>query len=138
MDSIIQKLVKRKILRTLAIYLGSSWVIIEASDRFIEKYQWPAFVGDIILTFLVFGLLPTMIYMFKVYRVGDETLAPVKSNNSEELDGDLNSIAVLPFVNMSNDPDQQYFADGMQDALIGELSQISALRVISRTSTLRY
>lgn len=50
----------------------------------------------------------------------------------------IESMAVLPFQNLSSDSDQQYFVDGMQDALITELSQISSLRVISRTSTLRY
>lgn len=50
----------------------------------------------------------------------------------------LKSLAVLPFDNLSGDPEQQYFAEGLQDALIGELAQIGALRVISRTSTLGY
>ena len=48
------------------------------------------------------------------------------------------SIAVLPFENMSGDPDQQYFVSGMQDALIASLSRISALRITSKTSTMRY
>ncbi|TLX74602.1 helix-turn-helix domain-containing protein [Labilibacter sediminis] len=48
------------------------------------------------------------------------------------------SIAVLPIHNLTGDPDNDYFADGVHDALIGELGQISSLRVISRTSTLRY
>jgi eukaryotic-like serine/threonine-protein kinase len=50
----------------------------------------------------------------------------------------IRSLAVLPFDNLSGDPDQQYFADGMTDALITDLGQIQALRVISRTSVLRY
>ena len=49
-----------------------------------------------------------------------------------------NSIAVLPFDNLSSDPEQEYFVDGMHDALIAELARISSLTVISRTSTLRY
>ncbi|MGB5275212.1 MAG: hypothetical protein WBN39_14250, partial [Flavobacteriaceae bacterium] len=50
----------------------------------------------------------------------------------------IDSLAVLPFQNLSGDPEQQFFVDGMHDALITELSHISALRVISRTSTLRF
>ena len=49
-----------------------------------------------------------------------------------------NSIAVLPFENLSGDPEQQYFVSGMQDALIAGLSRISALKVTSKTSTMRY
>jgi len=50
----------------------------------------------------------------------------------------LGSIVVLPFENLSEDPEQEFFAAGMHDALITELAQISALRVISRTSAMAY
>ena len=50
----------------------------------------------------------------------------------------IDSIAVLPLENLTGDPAQDYFADGMTDALIGELSKISALKVIARTSVMQY
>ena len=50
----------------------------------------------------------------------------------------IRSLAVLPLENLSRDPDQEYFADGMTDAVITDLAKISALRVISRTSVMRY
>jgi serine/threonine protein kinase len=50
----------------------------------------------------------------------------------------IHSIAVLPLANLSKDPEQEYFVQGMADELITELAQISGLRVISRTSTMRY
>jgi TolB-like protein/DNA-binding winged helix-turn-helix (wHTH) protein/Flp pilus assembly protein TadD len=50
----------------------------------------------------------------------------------------IHSLAVLPLESLSNDPTQDYFADGMTDELISDLGQISALRVISRTSVMAY
>ena len=50
----------------------------------------------------------------------------------------IQSLAVLPLENLTGDPKQDYFADGMCDALITELSQIKKLRVISRTSVMQY
>src|SRR3984957_9366487 len=50
----------------------------------------------------------------------------------------IRSLAVLPFESLSNDASQDYFADGMTDELISDLGQISALRVISRTSVMSY
>jgi TolB-like protein/tetratricopeptide (TPR) repeat protein len=52
--------------------------------------------------------------------------------------GQVRSIAVLPFQNLSSDPDQLHFADGMTDALITHLAQIQSLKVISRTSVMSY
>ena len=48
----------------------------------------------------------------------------------------IRSLAVLPLENLSGDDSQEYFADGMTDELIATLGQISALRVISRTSVM--
>jgi eukaryotic-like serine/threonine-protein kinase len=50
----------------------------------------------------------------------------------------IESIAVLPLANLSGDPQQEYFADGMTEELISDLAKISALRVTSRTSVMRY
>lgn len=50
----------------------------------------------------------------------------------------ISSIAVLPLENLSNDPEQEYFAEGMTDEIITDLAQLPGLRVISRTSTQQY
>jgi len=50
----------------------------------------------------------------------------------------INSVAVLPLENLSNDADQGFFADGMTDALITDLARVGSAKVISRTSVMKY
>jgi TolB-like protein/Tfp pilus assembly protein PilF len=52
--------------------------------------------------------------------------------------GTIRSIAVLPLANMSGDPSQEYFADGMTDQVIGTLGELAGLNVISRTSAMQF
>jgi adenylate cyclase len=52
--------------------------------------------------------------------------------------GELPSIAVLPFNNMSNDPDQEYFSDGISEDIITDLSKIGGLMVVARNSSFAY
>jgi len=61
-----------------------------------------------------------------------------QKDSRRPLPGAIQSVAVLPLANLSGDPSQDYFADGMTDAIITELSQIRKLRVISRTSVMQY
>src|SRR6516165_3710958 len=61
--------------------------------------------------------------------------APKVTRTSESL---AKSIAVLPFENLSRDPDNAYFADGVQEEILTRLAKIADLKVISRTSTQRY
>jgi hypothetical protein len=55
-----------------------------------------------------------------------------------EASGRIQSLAVLPLENLSGDPKEEYFADGMTEALITNLAKISALHVISRTCAMHY
>ncbi len=79
-----------------------------------------------ILAVLTILLLSAMGYWFYSNRTA--------STNTKQ----IKSIAVLPLENLSGDASQDYFADGMTEALIGNLSQIGSLKIISRTSVMRY
>ena len=65
--------------------------------------------------------------------------APIRSKvRGLAVEEKIESLAVLPLKNLSGDPKQEYFADGMTEELIAKLARISALRVISRTSVMEY
>lgn len=76
------------------------------------------------------GVLILGIALFALYQLTG--LNDFKNNKHQK------SIAVLPLRNLSGDPEQDYVVEGVHEALIGELGAISSLRVISKTSTLRY
>lgn len=71
-------------------------------------------------------------------RRGYRFIAPVETAGPATSAPRVESIAVLPLENLSGELSQDYFADGMTDALITSLAQIASLRVISRTSAMRF
>jgi DNA-binding winged helix-turn-helix (wHTH) protein len=72
--------------------------------------------------------------MLVAWRLAWRTRSSANTNSQ----ANIQSLAVLPLENLSGDPSQDYFADGMTDELITSLGQISSLRVISRTSVMQY
>src|SRR5437016_1413770 len=86
------------------------------------RMGWTAMTAALLaLAAIVAGIV-----MFSRYRVQSRMAAPEKS------------VAVLPFENRSRDPDNAYFADGIQDEILTRLSKIADLKVISRTATQHY
>jgi TolB-like protein/class 3 adenylate cyclase/tetratricopeptide (TPR) repeat protein len=74
----------------------------------------------------------------RIYRVGPGHGAPAAAVMPALALPDKPSIAVLPFKNMSGDPEQEYFADGMADEIITALSRFRGLFVVARTSSFTY
>jgi TolB-like protein/class 3 adenylate cyclase len=64
--------------------------------------------------------------------------APTATPSSEPVLSPIRSLAVLPLANLSGDPEQEYYADGMTETLIAELAKLPGVRVISRTSVMQF
>jgi adenylate cyclase len=98
----------------------------------IAHRSWSALV---VIGLLIVGAVGTFLYpsLQKIYTPQSEI------HNQEALPlPDKPSLAVLPFVNMSEDPKQDYFSDGITEDLITDLSRLSGLFVISRNSAFTY
>jgi TolB-like protein/DNA-binding winged helix-turn-helix (wHTH) protein/Tfp pilus assembly protein PilF len=96
----------------------------QPSRRFGGTLGWPAWTA-IVLVGVILGRVFVMPYVRS--RLSTANDAPA-----------IQSVAVLPLENLSGDPNQEYFADGMTDELITKLAQIHSVRVISRNSVMPY
>ncbi|MDH4267895.1 MAG: tetratricopeptide repeat protein [Deltaproteobacteria bacterium] len=101
-----------------------------------RKFAWLA-QNRLVVLIAAIGILAGAVTIWKTYL----SPAPIKVASIEGMRyalPDKPSIAVLPFANMSKEPDQEYFIDGLTDDLITDLSKISGVFVIARGSTFTY
>src|SRR5436190_7999988 len=80
-----------------------------------------------IVVVIIGALVSIGLFLLGRYSAGNTTASPAGISNK--------SIAVLPFDNLSRDPDNAYFAEGVQDEILTRLAKVADLKVISRTST---
>ena len=115
----------------LAAATGSPRHAEDGGTRPPLRQRWPILlVGGTLLA------VAALLLALSVASLRDRILRPVGAVREPPLQ--IQSIAVLPLENLSRDPEQEYFADGMTEDLITNLAKISALKVISRTSAMHY
>jgi len=117
-------------LRTNSAVIPASAIQPSAIQASTET-QRPGHRSTLLISLAGLALLATAALVWKLLEVKWHGTAGVGAAS-------IQSLAVLPLENLTGDPKQDYFADGMCDALITELSQIKKLRVISRTSVMQY
>jgi len=157
------KLRKRRIIETLAAFIGGGWLLLEFVHwLLVDHYHFPEKSIDITFVTILGALLCTLIWRwfsgqekprkFKLELVilplvlliivllDVNLLLHLKGPESETFPASKwkNSIAVLPFVDMSPQKDQEYFCDGMTEDLINRLSNIRELKVPARTSAFMF
>ena len=90
-----------------------------------KKHAW-------IFIVVVAAAISVALFFLGRYTAGNKTAAALPNESSTK------SIAVLPFVNMSSDKEQDYFSDGLSEELLNQLAQVPQLRVIARTSSFSF
>jgi len=161
--SFFSNLRKKRIIEILAAFIAGGWLVIEFVDRIlVAHYHFPDKTIDIAFITLLCALICTLLWRwfsgreeprkFKLELVliplvvlitvllDINLLLHLKGPEAETIPTSKwkHSIAVLPFVDMSPQKDQEYFCDGITENLINRLSNINELRVPARTSAFMF
>ena len=156
----LEEMVRRKVRKALTIYLGAALPAIGIANLLESRYAVPQVWFDRLLVLLIFGLLLTGAVSWFRGKGGEQrlgkrelaiyavllvaaatTVVLLPSGNHPRRPTRTpvdKSIAVLPFKNFSDEKDDVYFSDGIMEDILTNLSRIGDLRVISRTTMMRY
>jgi adenylate cyclase len=160
--SFFTELRRRNVFKVAVAYVLVAWLLIQAATTVFPNLGLERWTVTLVIVLVAIGF-PVALVLAWAYelRPADEPLAAVEqvrvtavdpppgpasataaeaptTEPARESGGDRPSIAVLPFLNMMGDPAQEYFADGMTEDLITDLSKISGLCVIARNSTFTF
>jgi TolB-like protein/Flp pilus assembly protein TadD len=153
------KLKERKIRKTMAIYTSSGLTTVGLTKLFTEVYNIPVSVFTVIVVFLTCGAASAFVIAWYHGTGGPQKIqkreiflhslflataillsirltGAARSSTFSAIDA--KSIAVLPFKNLSDSKEDEYFSDGITEDIITQLSKIGELKVISRTSVMKY
>ncbi|GAI90312.1 unnamed protein product, partial [marine sediment metagenome] len=143
-----QELKRRKAVRVIIVYAAAAFVILEAVDIITPALLLPSWTVTFIIVLLAIGFPIAIIFswIFDITPKGIKKTKPIKPAKEQKEDYLLsdkisrfeNSIAVLPFQDMSPQKDQEYFCDGMTEEIINALTQVASLKVIARTSSFAF
>src|ERR1051325_10512138 len=138
------ELKRRKVYRVAVAYAVLAWLLIQIATQVFPFLEIPAWIVRLIIIGLALGLPVALLlsWLFDLTPAGiirTDEIEPVKDAIPvAKSPPPEKSIAVLPFENLSDDQQNTYFADGIQDDILSSLAKVADLKVISRTSVRQY
>jgi adenylate cyclase len=138
--SFFNELKRRHVFQVTIAYVLVAWVILQVADVLLNNLDAPGWVFKAILAVLVAGLPIAVIlsWIFDWTPSGLHRTPDAADTTSASIPADKASIAVLPFVNMSGDQENEYFSDGLTEELLNVLAKVDALKVAARTSSFHF
>jgi len=143
MRRFFSELKRRKVYRVAIAYTVAAWLVAQVVTQIFPVFEVSPWALRSMIVLLITGFPIALILAWAfditpegIKRTDDIDLAQVQALRAEAIPA--KSIAVLPFENLSDDPENAYFADGVHDDILSSLAKISDLKVISRTSVRQY
>jgi serine/threonine-protein kinase len=143
MRSFFAELKRRNVFAAMAFYAAAGWLLVQVATQVLPFYDTPEWVVRLVIAAVVIGFPFAMVLSWfyewtpRGWRRESEA-DPAGSNGVVSVIATDQSIAVLPFADMSMDKDQEYFSDGLAEELLNLLAQLPQLRVIARTSSFSF
>ena len=139
MRNFFAELQRRKVYRVAIAYAVAAWLLAQVVTQLLPVFDVPHWAIRLIIVLLIVGF-PVALALSWAF---DLTPEGIKRTGDAPEPGAVRevpekSIAVLPFENLSDDQQNTYFADGIQDDILSSLAKVADLKVISRTSVRQY